>query len=183
MTLIGIHIPKTWPQRLIELVFIRRNIPTKHQGIRQTAYSTLVRPPVSPVWSPYTQANINKVEAVHRRAARWVTNDYSSYSSVTQMINSLGWRSLEHARLIMFYKIVNGYVEIHLPTYIQRQVRMTWPMHPVHFLQIQTAANYYKYSFFPLAVVKWNNLPSQAVLSDDSSLYRSTICSLNHTMP
>ena len=53
--------------------------------------------------------DINKVEAVQRRAARWVTNNYSSYSSVTQMINSLGWRSLEQrradARLIMFYKI------------------------------------------------------------------------------
>ena len=131
----------------------------------------------SPVWSPYTQANINKVEDVQRRAARCVTNDYSSFSSVTQMISFLGWRC------IMFNKIVYGFVEIHLPTYIQRQVRMTRTMHPMHFIQIQTTANYYKYSFFPLAVVQWNNLPSQAVPSDDLSFYRSTICSLNHTMP
>ena len=68
------------------LGFVLRNIPTKHQGIRQTAYSTL-GPQLeyaSPVWSPYTQANINKVEAVQCRAARWVTNDYSSYRSMTQ---------------------------------------------------------------------------------------------------
>ena len=47
------------------LGFIRRNICTKHKGIRETAYNTLVRPQVkyaSPVWSLYTQANINKVE-------------------------------------------------------------------------------------------------------------------------
>ena len=118
----------------------------------------------------YTQANINKVEAVQRRAALCVTDDYSSYNSVTQMINSLGWRSLEQkradARLIMFYKIVYGLVAIHLPTHIQRQVRMNRTMHPMHFIQIQTTANYYKYSFFPLAAVQWNNLhwPSQAVL-------------------
>ena len=39
------------------LGFVRRNIQTKHQGIRQTAHNTLVRPQLeyaSPVWSPYT---------------------------------------------------------------------------------------------------------------------------------
>ena len=124
------------------LDFVRRNISTKHQGIRQTAYNTLVRPQLeyaSPVWSPYTQTNINKVEAVQRREACWVTNDYSSYSSETQMIIFLGWRSLEQRRadvhLIMFYKIVYGLVAIHLPTYIQCQVRMTRTMHPMHFIQ------------------------------------------------
>ena len=100
---------------------------------------------------------------VQRRAARWVTHDYSSYSSVTQMITTLGWRSLEQrradARLLMFYKIVHGLVEIPLPTYIQRQIRMTRTTHSYHFIQIQTSSNYYKYSFFPLAIVQWNNLP------------------------
>ena len=71
------------------------------------------------MWSPYTQANINKVEKVQRRAARWVSNDYSSYSSVTQILNTLGWRSLEQrradARLILLYKIVYGLVEIPIP--------------------------------------------------------------------
>ena len=121
------------------LGFVRRNIQTKHQGKRQAAYNTLVWPQLgygSPVWSPYTQANINKVKAAQRRAARWVTNDYASYSSVTQMINSLGRRSLEQrradVRLIMFYKTVYGLAAIPLPTYIQRQVEMTQLMHPVH---------------------------------------------------
>ena len=58
------------------------------------------------------------------------------------MINTLGWRSLEHrradARLIMFYKIVYGLAEIPLISYIQRQVRMTRNMHPYHFIQIHT---------------------------------------------
>ena len=61
------------------LCFIRRNMETKHKGIRQVAFNTKVRPQVeyaSSVWSPYTQTNINKIEAVQRRAARWVTNDY-----------------------------------------------------------------------------------------------------------
>ena len=169
------------------LGYIRRNIRTKHKGIRQTAYQTLVRPQLeyaSPVWSPHTDTNVNLIETVQRRAARWVTHNYSSYSSVTQMINTLGWRSLEQrradARLLMFYKIVHGLVEIPLPTYIQRQIRMTRTTHSYHFIQIQTSSNYYKYSFFPLAIVQWNNLPPSAVLLEDLTSFRSAICSLNH---
>ena len=83
------------------LGYIRRNIFTKHKGIRQTAYQTLVRPQLeyaSHVWSPHTDTNVSLIETVQRRAAHWVTHDYSSYSSMTQMINTLGWRSLEHRR-------------------------------------------------------------------------------------
>ena len=172
------------------LGYIRRNIRTKHKGIRQTATQTLVRPQLeyaSPVWSPHTDTNVNLIETVQRRAARWVTHDYSSYSSVTQMINTLGWRSLEQrradSRLLMFYKIVHGLVEIPLPTYIQRQTRMTRTTHSYHFIQIQTSSNYYKYSFFPLAIVQWNNLLPSAVLLEDLTSFRSAICSLNHNMP
>ena len=119
--------------------------------------------------------------------AVYVTHPWWSYSIVTHMINSLGLRSLEQrradARLIMFYKIGYGLVATPLSSYIQRHVRMTRTIHPMHFIQIQTTVNFYKYSFFPLTVEQWNNLPSQAVLSDDLSSFRPVICSLNHTMP
>ena len=64
----------------------------------------------SAVWSPYTKENINKIEMLQRRAARRVSNDYSPYSSVTDMLSNLGWRSLEFrrydSRIAMFYKVV-----------------------------------------------------------------------------
>ena len=62
------------------------------------ACNTLVRSQVeyaSSVWSPYTKENINKIDKVQRRATRWASNDYSTYSSVTDMLSNLGWRSLE----------------------------------------------------------------------------------------
>ena len=132
--------------------------------------------------SPHTDTNVSLIETVQRRAARWVTHDYSSYSSVTQMINTLGWRSLEQrradARLLTFYKIVHGLVEISLPTYIQRQIRITRTTHSYHFIQIKTTSNHYKYSFFPLAIVQWNNLPHSAVLLEDLTSFRSAILSV-----
>ena len=150
------HIQKGSVMANRALGFIRRNIRTKHKGIRETAYNILVRPQVEyafPIWGPYTQANINKVEKVQSRAARWVSNDYSSYSSVTQMLNILGWRSLEQRRsdacLILLYKIVYGLVEIPVPAYNRHPVKMTQNMHSMHYIQIPTTASYYRYSFFP----------------------------------
>jgi uncharacterized membrane protein len=54
--------------------------------MQEQAYFTLARPLVeyaSTVWDPYTQADINKVEAVQRRAARYVANNHRNRSSVT----------------------------------------------------------------------------------------------------
>ena len=97
------------------LGFVEKNVVTKNKDIKTMAYNSLVRGQVeyaSNVWSPYTKENINKIEKVQRRAARWVTNDYSSYCSVTDMLSNIGWRSLENrrtdTRLAMFYKSVKA---------------------------------------------------------------------------
>ena len=98
---------------------IKRNIRTKFPAIREMAYKTLVRPLVeysSSVWSPYTQSNIHKIEMVQRRAARWTLDNYSKQASVIEMLNHLGWRSLEQgrndSRFCLFYKIIYGLVAI-----------------------------------------------------------------------
>ena len=148
------------------LNFIKRNIPTKQQNIREFAYKTLVRPQLeycSSVWSPHTQSNIHKIEMVQRRAARWVTHDYSHYSSVTEMLNLLKWRSLENrrsdARILIFYKIIHGLVAVPMPPYICKPSRLTRHMHPLSYRQIQTPCNYYKFSFYPASIILWNSLP------------------------
>ena len=55
---------------------------------------------------------------VQRRAARWVKNNYSTYDSVSTMLDNLGWRSLENrhidSRLFMFHRIIYGYVAIQI---------------------------------------------------------------------
>ena len=101
------------------LGFLKRNIRTKHSGVREAAYQTLLRPLVeyeSAVWSPYTKQGIHKVEMVQRRAIRWTMNNYTHHAKVTDMQEKLGWRSLEQsradARMIIKYKIIHGYVAI-----------------------------------------------------------------------
>ena len=41
------------------------------------------------VWSPHTINNINKLEAIQRRAAHYITANYSRYSSVDHMLSTL----------------------------------------------------------------------------------------------
>ena len=142
------------------LGFVKRNVKTSNVKVKEMAYKTLVRPQVeyaSPVWSPHTKENIDKIEMTQRRAARWVKNKFSTYDSVTDMLSELGWRSLEcrriDARMIMFYKIVHGYVAIDLSTYFERPLRYTRHMHPLSFRQIHTNARYYQHSFYPTSIV------------------------------
>ena len=92
------HIQNITTSASRSLGFLKRNIRSKNPELREMAYKTLVRPLVeysSSVWSPYTLSNIARHEMVQRRAARWTLSEYSPYASVTHMLQSLGWRSLE----------------------------------------------------------------------------------------
>ena len=53
----------------------------------------MVRPIVEyacTVWVPYTRKNIQSLEAVQRKVAQLVKNDYGFTSSVTAMLQDLG---------------------------------------------------------------------------------------------
>ena len=46
-------------------------------------------------------------------------------------------------------------------------VRLSRRSHPYGFRQLSTTKDYYKYSFFPLAVMQWNCLPVHVVQMTD----------------
>lgn len=51
------------------------------------------------LWDPVRKLNISQLDAVQRRAARFVTNCYDKYNtSVTALIQHLDWDSLETRR-------------------------------------------------------------------------------------
>ena len=59
---------------------------------------------------------------VQRRAARFCHYDYRRTSSVTSMIQNLGWEELQHRReqckTIMMYRIVNDLIDIPAENYL-----------------------------------------------------------------
>jgi hypothetical protein len=87
--------------------------------VKSRVYQALVRPKLEyscSIWDPYTHDNINKLEMVQRRATRYVQNNYHNTSSVTSMIDTLGWSTLAErrlkTRLIMKYKITHTLIVI-----------------------------------------------------------------------
>ena len=80
------------------LGFLRRNLKVSSIQIKTLAYFTFVRPILEnscTVWDPYTATQINKLEMIQRRAARYVLHHHHNTSSVTTMLQTLGWRSLD----------------------------------------------------------------------------------------
>lgn len=185
------HIDRITANANRTLAFVKRNIRTKNTQVRETAYKTLVRPQLeyaAPVWDPHTKEKILQLEKVQRRAARWTTCNYDYQSSVTAMLDSLGWRTLEQrradARLCIFYKIVYGLVAVPLPEYIHPvNISSLRHCHSMAFRQLHTSRDYYKYSFFPLAIVQWNALPETAVCSPDLESFKVAVSELQHTRP
>ena len=75
-------------------------------------YIALVKPVLdyaATVWSPYTQKDIEMVEQVQRRAARFIFNNYFCLASVSEILTDLNWATLTHNRkeqkAVMLYKI------------------------------------------------------------------------------
>ena len=52
----------------------------------------------SSVWDPHLQKDINKLEMMQRRSARYVTYRYHNTSSVETMLQKLQWPTLEERR-------------------------------------------------------------------------------------
>ena len=72
-----------------QLGFIRRNVRARSIKTRERLYNTLVRPHLeyaASVWDPHVTKQKQAIEKVQRRAARWVTNQHDSMSSVTAML-------------------------------------------------------------------------------------------------
>jgi len=77
---------------------IPRRCPVK---LKESAYISLVRSTLeyaASVWDPRLAKDINKLENIQRRSARFVKGDYRTTSSVTQMLHELGWQDLQSHR-------------------------------------------------------------------------------------
>ena len=86
------------------LGFLKRNLKVSSSSLREKAYMGFVRPQLgygSTIWDPRLGVENNgayRVEMVQRHASRWTLKRYHNTSSVTDMLDDLGWRTLEQRR-------------------------------------------------------------------------------------
>ena len=98
---------------------------------------------------------MNQLEMTQRQrhAARYVLHHHHNTSSVTDMLQTLGWRSLSDgrndAKLCMIYKIANVLVGIPTKTYFIPVNAVTRKQHSLSYLIPHSRCNYHLYSFFP----------------------------------
>ena len=128
---------------------------------KEAAYKAIVRPHLeyaSSSWSPHTTNNIEKIEKIQRRAARFTLGNYNygPTNSINREIeNTLKWPSLHHRRtahdIHLLHKIINKNVNISLPPVIRKS-----PTHPTRFLHVQALHS----EAFVRTIRIWNKIPA-----------------------
>ena len=101
------------------LGFLRRNLWRCPANLKETAYITLVRSTLeyaASIWDPHLAKDCDLLEKLQRHSARCVKGNYRTTSSVSQMLDDLGWCGLKDRRrdltLALLYKIVTEHVAI-----------------------------------------------------------------------
>ena len=101
------------------LGFLQRNLKHCSMDCRRTAYISLIRSTLeygAIIWDSHYKSDIDRLERIQHRAARFICQDYSSRmpGCVTAMLENLDLPSLQerrkHLRLIFMFKVVEGLV-------------------------------------------------------------------------
>ena len=176
------HIHNITSKANSQLGFIRRNVRTRSMKTREKLYNALVRPHLenaASVWDPHVTKHKQAIEKVQRRAARWVTNQHDSMSSVTAMLQELDWQPLELRRAhCLLYQITNGIVATpHIPYLLSHShaPRSSRHANTLQHATYQCRTNYFKYSYFPHTVVLWNSLPQAVVSSPTLEAFKTSL--------
>ena len=174
------------------LGFLRRTLGRCPESIKEKAYKATVRPKLkycSSVWHPHHQKDIDKVEKVQKRAARFVKNNPHRRSgpqpSVTAMVEDLGWETLQNRRLnnrqTLLYKIINNQVEIPANYHpVPNNNRDSRRCHNHQFTRLQSDINTHKFSFIPRTIVDWNSLPSDVVAAKSLDSFKKRLHARQH---
>ena len=158
------------------LVFLRRNLYSCPQEVKEAAYKGLVHPVLDyggSVWDPPGVVLQEELESVQKRAARFVTGNYNyETGSMTGILGQLKWESLKKRRkdnrLILLYKGLKGKASIPTDDLIPK-TRCCRNQHSMAFQTPIANTDVYKGSFFPQTIRDWNALPDSLISSAEDA--------------
>ena len=173
---------------------------------RLSAYISLVRSTLeygAVIWDPFTQGEIDKIERLQRKAARFINNDYHSKEpgSMTNMLKNLDLPVLQQRRkelrLTFLFKIVEGLVPaIPKKDYVtvaregrnikpnpkfkgyetKNMVEKYQTTNDRHFkIPEGRHTQQYKNSFFVRTVVEWNALDNKTVNAGSVDAFKARL--------
>jgi hypothetical protein len=137
-------------------------------NILMKAFATYVRPLLeycSQVWSPFTAANINKIEAVQRSFTKHIFG-LRSCGYQDRLLN-LNLESLETRRvkcdLITMYKLIHGHLGLNSDKFLNIVKGSSTRGHQYKVYKHSCSVNVYKYNFPSRCIDAWNCLPNSVV--------------------
>jgi len=166
--------------------FLQRNLQSCPISVKESCYKSFIKPILEyacVVWDPYKQKDILAIESVQRRCARFVCNNYSSYASVTNMLQNLNWPSLASSRhqlkAIALFKIMHQLVVIPTDTILQ-PAPSSYHLrgHSMKLAQPSARVDVYLHSFFPSSIKIWNNLPTHLITCSSLDQFKANLTDL-----
>ena len=138
------------------------------------------------IWDPHLKKDINSLDKIQRRGARFVKSDYRWRSSVTAMLDDLGWRDLDlrrkDMRLTLLFKVLNhsgkeNYAvtaeDLNLKVLESRfRPRGTHPLILGEVLcKTEERGNFFPHNTIP----DWNKLPASVVLAPSATSFKTRL--------
>ena len=154
------------------LGFLRRNLSSCPQDVKEMAYKGLMRPVLdyaNPVLDPHGIIVQEELEKVQNLAARFVTGNFNFETGImTCILEQLGWETLHKRRKLLLFKGLKGRASI--PCHdLQPPNRRSRNQQPMAFQVSYARTDIYKCSFFQGTLRDWNALPASIISSDESS--------------
>jgi len=141
------------------------------------------------IWNPYLQQDIERIEKVQRKAARFISGNYITRDEgfMTTLLQELDLPTLQDRRkenrLRFLFQIVNGSIpsinpeDFLTPRPPKRRIKPTSEKHFVtcniienqannnskSFKYVHSKSDQYKNSFFPATIIQWNHLSDSSV--------------------
>ena len=177
------HSNNVYKKASFMLSFLERNFYRCPPNVKENLFNALVRPLLEYgccAWDPYRKTQINKLELINKRAARFVTGNFKRvHGNSEKNMKSLDWSSLSERRsknkLIMFYKIHSNEVHISADEMIQSKRK------PLNYLVPYSALDCHLHSFYPSTIRLWNSLPVSTKSSSSVTAFKSSLDKLKTT--
>lgn len=165
------------------LHFIRRNFKQATREVKETLYFLHVRTILDyacVIWDPYQDYLINRLEKLQNQAARFVCNNYSPYSSISEMKATLGWDLLhmrrQKLRLKLLHRIYNNQTGINRYNYLLEPDYISSRCDNNKKISAYNCrTNTFYYSFFPKTIRQWNSLSNHIVNVSNNELFYSML--------
>ena len=165
----------------------RQNVHHCPEKLCKQAFISLVRSRLeysSTVWDPYQAQDIDKIEMVQKRGARYVKQEFHHMASVTALLEDLQWPELaqrrREARLALMYKIIHGKVAIPVDDILKQPDKRTRKKHKFTNRHLDPNIEQFRNSFFTRTIPEWNNLSESAVRADSTHEHYTRLPRIAH---